>query len=82
MKTKFRRKIMLNFNYKLFVSRFLFFALIVCGANSAFAQTTKPGAIQLTIPETTEFTFTPDNYAFTLLEDREDVNFTAVGIQP
>jgi len=32
---------MLNFNYKLFISKFLFVALIVGAANAVFAQTTK-----------------------------------------
>ena len=49
---------MSNSIYKSFISKFLFLALIVCGATAAFAQTTKTDEpIQTVIPDITEFTY-------------------------
>jgi hypothetical protein len=49
---------MSNFIYKSFISKFLFLALIVCGATAAFGQTTKTDEpVQMVIPEITEFTY-------------------------
>ena len=40
------------------------------------------GHLYIVQAESKNFTFTPETYIFTLLDARDDLNFTAVGIEP